>query len=75
VLQCTGSQPCSDQVKQGNALDDQCKYDEALTAFDEATQIDPNVIHAWKSKGVTFEALGRTTEANAANAKELEDEG
>ena len=40
----------------------------------EVIGIDPNISQVWYSKGLALEALGRTTEADAAfaRAKELE---
>ena len=42
-------------------------------AYDEAIRLDPNDVAAWYNKGVALDALGKTTEANAAftEAKEL----
>ena len=58
----------------GEALVDQGKYDEAITACNEAIRLDPNYAKAWSIKGLALEALGRTTEADAAfaRAEELE---
>ena len=42
------------------------KYYEAIKAYDEAIQLDPNDAAAWYNKGVALDALGKTTEANAA---------
>jgi Flp pilus assembly protein TadD len=61
------------RTSKGIALASQGKYDEAVKAYDEAIRLDPNYAKAWYNKGVAIEALGKTTEANAAftNAKEL----
>jgi Flp pilus assembly protein TadD len=47
------------------------KYDEAFKAFDEAIRLDPNDAEVWNYKGLALKSLGRTTEADAAFAKEL----
>jgi Flp pilus assembly protein TadD len=46
--------------------------DDAIKAYDEAIRLDPNDAAAWNNKGVALEALGKTTEANAAFAKAQE---
>jgi len=48
------------------------KYDEAIKAYDEAIRTDPNDAVAWNNKGAVLEAVGRTTEADAAFAKAKE---
>ena len=50
----------------GVALFSLGKYYEAIKAYDEAIQLDPNDAAAWYNKGVALDALGKTTEANAA---------
>jgi tetratricopeptide (TPR) repeat protein len=50
----------------------QGKYDEAILCYDEAIRLDPNLVQEWYNKGVALEALGKTTEANAAFAKAKE---
>ena len=32
-------------------------YDEAIKAYDEALQIDPDYAHAWANKGIALEAF------------------
>ena len=48
------------------------KYDEAVKAFDRAIEINPQDSAAWKNKGVTLKALGKTKEADAAFARARE---
>ncbi len=45
------------------------KYDEAIKAYDQAISINPQYANAWNNKGVALQALGRTSEADAAFAK------
>ncbi len=48
-------------------------YEEAITAYDIAIQMNPENAEAWYYIGEAFKALGRTTEAETAfeSAKEL----
>lgn len=50
----------------------QGRYDEAISAFDEAIRLDPRNALVWNNKGNALKAIGKTTEANAAfdNANE-----
>jgi len=41
-------------------------------AFDEVIKLAPEDADAWNNKGIALEALGRTSEANAACAKAQE---
>jgi Flp pilus assembly protein TadD len=50
----------------------QGQYDEAVKALDEAIRLDPKLAGAWSNIGLALEAIGRTTEANAAFAKARE---
>jgi len=54
------------------ALHDQGNYADAIQALDEAIRLDPNLVQEWYNKGVAFEALDKTTEANTAFAKAKE---
>jgi len=62
-------QTAEDWFNKGVDLYGQSKYDEAIKAFDEAIRLDPKYAEAWNNKGGALEALGRTTEAEAAFAK------
>ena len=62
-------QTAEERWDKGKALYGQCKNDDAVKAFDEAIRLDPNLAAAWYNKGIALEALGRTTEAEAAFAK------
>jgi Flp pilus assembly protein TadD len=57
---------------EGVTLYNESKYDEAIKAYDEAIRLAPNLIEAWNNKGMALDALGKTTEANAAKAKAKE---
>jgi tetratricopeptide (TPR) repeat protein len=50
----------------------QGKYDDAITAYEEAIRLDPNYATAWYYKALAFKALGRTADADAAYAKAKE---
>jgi Flp pilus assembly protein TadD len=57
----------------GNALYMQGNYDNALSAFDKAIEINPQDANIWICRGLTLKKLDRNLEANAAlmQAKEL----
>lgn len=59
--------------KKGRELTANHSYEEAITAYDIAIQMNPENAEAWYYIGRAFEALGRTTEAEAAfeSAREL----
>jgi tetratricopeptide (TPR) repeat protein len=61
-----------DWYAKGWVLDNQDKYGEAIKCLDEAIRLDPNYASAWHNKGVALEALGRSSEADAAFAKAKE---
>jgi tetratricopeptide (TPR) repeat protein len=50
-------------VEQGNLLDSQGKYDQAVAAYDRALEIFPGDADALFDKGSTLVKLGRTPEA------------
>jgi tetratricopeptide (TPR) repeat protein len=58
-------------IKKGHIFWGQCKYDEAIKAFEKAIEVDPQDANAWYYKGLSLERLNRTTEANAAIAKAI----
>ncbi|MCX6673315.1 MAG: tetratricopeptide repeat protein [Methanothrix sp.] len=66
-------QTAEDWFNKSVALFSQGKYDEAIKCYDQAIRLDPNDVAARYNKGVALDALGKTTEANAAftEAKEL----
>ena len=50
-------------LDKGKALVSLGEFDEAVTCYDRATEIDPNNVDAWNSKGSAFSDLGRYDEA------------
>jgi len=46
----------------GFILDYQRKYDEAIDAYDEAIELDPNYAKAWNSKGITLSKQNKLNE-------------
>jgi tetratricopeptide (TPR) repeat protein len=50
-------------VEQGNLLDTQGQYEKAITAYDNALQIDPEDADAIFNKGATLVKLGQVPEA------------
>jgi tetratricopeptide (TPR) repeat protein len=58
-----------DWVNKGSELAADSKYDEAIQAFNNAIEINPQEKLAWAKKGDTLKAIGRTKEANEAYAK------
>jgi len=59
--------------KNGLALYNQGKYNDAIQAYEMAIEIDPKFAETWHNKGVALDELGRPDEAKAAHdkAKEL----
>lgn len=55
----------------GDQLFSQGLYDEALTAYQEATLFDPYSLRSWKGKGMALQALGRYDDAAGAFQKAL----
>ena len=47
----------------GVELLDSERIDEALAAFDNAIQLQPDNVNAWHWKGVTLDVMGKTAEA------------
>lgn len=62
-----------DWFKKGQELTANHFYEEAITAYDIAIQMNPENAEAWYYIGEAFKALGRTTDAEAAfeNAEQL----
>jgi tetratricopeptide (TPR) repeat protein len=52
----------------GNALN-LGRKDEAIQAYNKVIELNPNNVPAWYNKGRTQNILGRTTEADEAQAK------
>ncbi len=50
-------------VEQGNILDTRGQYEKAITAYDNALQIDPEDADAIFNKGETLVKLGQVPEA------------
>lgn len=42
------------------------KYDEAIEAYDDILQLNPNYVQAWNGKGILLHAIGKTNEALTA---------
>ena len=61
-----------DYYDQGRELRDSGKHEEALQAFIKATEIDPDYVFAWVSKGISLADLERYEEAIASYDKALE---
>jgi Flp pilus assembly protein TadD len=57
---------------QAETLGEQGNYQQALTAYDQGLQLDPNNIEALNGKGATLRALGRDEEALAAFTRATE---
>jgi tetratricopeptide (TPR) repeat protein len=53
----------------GEALLDQGRYDEAVEAFDRVTEQNPTHARTWNDKGTALQAIGCTSEAEAAYAR------
>jgi Flp pilus assembly protein TadD len=57
--------------KQGNALQEQCKFGESLAAYDSALMMQPGFPPVLMNKGAALDRLGRYAEAHAAFAEGL----
>jgi Flp pilus assembly protein TadD len=58
-----------DWVNKGDKLVAEAKYDQAIQAYNQAIEINPQEKMAWAKKGDTLKMIGRTKEANEAYAK------
>ena len=56
----------------GRALHEQNRYDAALTAFEQALRLDPNLSVAWILQGRTLSTLGRRQAAIASLQRALQ---
>ena len=55
-----------DWMAEGNAFFGQGKYDEAITAYDNALQLNPQLSEAWYGKGVVLNKQGKYDDAITA---------
>jgi tetratricopeptide (TPR) repeat protein len=62
----------ADLIKKGDHLVGLDRFDEAVTAYDEAIGLNPNDANAWRSKGWVLMRLGRDAEALQCYDKALE---
>jgi len=58
------AQSSAEFTLKGDELVDQGKYQEAITAYDQAIALEPKNARAWGGKGVALNQLGNYTEAN-----------
>ena len=60
-------------VDKGNKLYSLKRYEEAITAYDQAIHLDPNNTFAYNNKGLALQQLGKNKEAQQAykRAKQL----
>ena len=69
---------CEDwgQVSRGNSYAEEGQYDMAIQEYDEAIRLERNYGDAYYKRGLAYEALGKTIEAERdfAKAKELGDD-
>jgi tetratricopeptide (TPR) repeat protein len=56
----------------GNALCGQGKYDEAISAYDKAIEINPQYVDAWNNKGLALDGQGKYDESIQAYGKAIE---
>lgn len=45
------------------------RLEESISALDKATELDPNHITSWFTKGQALKEMGRNAESEAATAK------
>jgi len=58
-----GQTTADDWYNKGYTLFYQSKYDEAITAYDEAIRLDPNYADAWNDKGAALGKQGKNDDA------------
>lgn len=54
---------CIELIKYGEDMANAKRYDEALSLFEKATQVDPHNDMAWGDKALMLDKLGKTDEA------------
>lgn len=59
-------------LEQGKRLFEQSRYDEALAAYNQTSELDPEWAEPWHQKGHVFEKQGRDAEALDAYNRALE---
>ena len=59
-------------VQEGRMLTNSGKYNEAITAYDKAIEINPQNSLAWNGKGIVLDELGKFDEAIKAYNKAIE---
>src|SRR6266446_4992030 len=57
------TKPKEEWIKEGSRFSDLKRYDEALTAFEQAIRLDPNDVIAYRGKGSALRDLKRYDEA------------
>nr|HET6901226.1 tetratricopeptide repeat protein [Ktedonobacteraceae bacterium] len=62
----TPQKSAQEWFKEGYALDELKRYEEAIVAFDQAIRLDPNDVLAYNNKGLVLNNLKRYEEAIAA---------
>ena len=61
-----------DIIAKGNAFKEEGRYEEALAAYEQATEIDPDNAAAWYQKGCTLDEMGDYGGAVRAYSRSLE---
>ena len=61
-----------DWFNQGNALVESGRYEEAVSSYDRALEINPDYYQAWVNRGIVLNALGRSEEAVASYDRALQ---
>jgi tetratricopeptide (TPR) repeat protein len=58
-----------DWFNRGLALAGSARFDDALTAYDHALDLEPDDVDVWQAKATALRALGRGPEAEEADAR------